>query len=84
MYKEIKAEERSLFYELYLHLNFTNGWLMEQYKKLSKERRHILTEQGERLVHEAKCNGVKSVYYENDSLAIFCVLLLRGYDFKMF
>lgn len=43
-----------------------------------------MKEQGERLVLEAKCNGVKSVYYENDSLAIFCVLLLRGYDFKMF
>ena len=73
-----------MFYELYLHFNFTNDWLMKQYKKLSEERRHILKEQGERLVLEAKCNGVKSVYYENDSMAIFCVLLLRGYDFKMF
>lgn len=80
----MKAEERRLFYELYLHFNYTNDWLIEKYKKLSEEKRRILKEQGERLIHEAKCNGVKSLYYEDDSLAIFCALLLRGYDFKIF
>ncbi len=79
----MKAEERSLFYELYLHFNFTNDWLMERYKELSEERRRILKERGERLIYEAKCNGVKSLYYENDSLAIFCALILKGYDFRM-
>ncbi len=82
--QEMKAEERRLFYELYLHFNYTNDWLIEKYKKLSEEKRRILKEQGERLIHEAKCNGVKSLYYEDDSLAIFCALLLRGYDFKIF
>lgn len=82
--QEMKAEERRLFYELYLHFNYTNDWLIEKYKKLSEEKRRILKERRERLIHEAKCNGVKSLYYEDDSLAIFCALLLRGYDFKIF
>lgn len=82
--QEIKIEERSLFYELYLHFNIKNAWLMNQYKKLDDNRRRILTAQGERLINEAKCNGVKRVYYGNESLAIFSVLIMRGYDFKMF
>jgi hypothetical protein len=57
---------------------------MERYKELSKERRQILKERGKRLIYEAKCNGVKSLYYEDDSRAIFCVLILKGYDFRMF
>lgn len=57
--QEIKIEERSLFYELYLHFNITNAWLMNQYKKLDNNRRRILTAQGERLINEAKCNGEK-------------------------
>ncbi len=81
--QEMKAEERRLFYELYLHFNYTNDWLIEKYKKLSEEKRRILKERGERLIHEAKCNGVKSLYYEDDSLAIFCTLILKGYDFRM-
>ena len=59
--QEMKAEERRLFYELYLHFNYTNDWLIEKYKKLSEEKRRILKERGERLIHEAKCNGVESI-----------------------
>lgn len=79
----MNAEERRLFYELYVHFSYSNDWLMERYKELSEERRRILKERGERLIHEAKCNGVKSLYYEVDSLAIFCALILKGYDFRM-
>ena len=82
--QEMKAEERRLFYELSVHFNYTNDWLIEKYKKLSEEKRRILKERGERLIHEAKCNGVKSLYYEDDSLAIFCALILKGYNFRMF
>ena len=56
---------------------------MEKYEKLSEEKRRILKERGERLIHEAKCNGVESIYYENDCLAIFCALILKGYDFRI-
>lgn len=81
--KEIKAEDRRFFYELYVHFNDANEKLMEKYEKLSEEKRRILKERGERLIHEAKCNGVKSLYYEDDSLAIFCALILKGYDFRI-
>lgn len=81
--KEIKAEDRRLFYDLYVHFNDANDWLMEKYKKLSEEKRRILKERGERLIHEAKCNGVKSIYYDSDCLSIFCALILKGYDFRI-
>ena len=82
--KEIKAEERSLLYELFLHFDYASDWLMNEFKKLSEEKRRMLIEQGERLINEAKCNGVKRAYYGNESLALFCALVMRGYDFKMF
>ena len=81
--KEIKAEDRRFFYELYVHFNDANEKLMEKYEKLSEEKRRILKERGERLIHEAKCNGVENIYYENDCLAIFCALILKGYDFRI-
>lgn len=75
-------ERQKLFYELYLHFNSANNILEEEYKRIDKEQRNALRETGEKLIQDAWCNGVKNIYYGNQELAIFCVMVAEKYDFK--
>ena len=70
--------------ELYLHFSYTNKWLDNAVTQMPIANRKEMAKIGDRLIKEAGIAGVKDIYYQYESLAIFISLNEEKYmaDYK--
>ena len=76
-----KEKMDKIFHELFSHFNSHHSKILKNYEMTSDEKREELLRKSYVIVDDFVENGAKPIYYTNEELAIFCLMIKKDWQY---